>query len=165
MKENPAENKQIIVVTGPESSGKTTLVNRLKVEYGIPIVTEFSRTYLEQKVEHSYEFSDLEIIGKCQNVQEAEAHNSYPLIVCDTDIITIDVWAIDVFDRSIDLPNNHTDQKHYLLCKPDIPWQPDPLRENPVDRDRLFELYEHYLKSRNLSYQIVDKQDRANFKL
>ena len=34
---------------------------------------------------------------------------------------------------------------HYFLCKPDIPWEPDPLRENPEDRERLFKLYERGL--------------------
>jgi len=29
----------------------------------------------------------------------------------------------------------------YLICDYNIPWQPDPLRENPMDRAELFEIY------------------------
>jgi len=32
----------------------------------------------------------------------------------------------------------------FLLCKPDLPWEADPLRENPDDRE---ELYQRYLKA------------------
>ena len=135
MKTNIPDGKQIIVVTGPESSGKTTLVNRLKADYGLPIVREFARTYLEQNGAE-YKLSDLEIIGKCQNIQELEANNTYPIIVCDTDIITIDIWSMEVFGKPNSLPNNNATLKHYLLCKPDIPWEAGAFRENPNDRDR-----------------------------
>ena len=32
----------------------------------------------------------------------------------------------------LDTKDNYT---YYLLCRPDIPWEPDPLRENPFDRE------------------------------
>jgi len=44
---------------------------------------------------------------------------------------------------------------HYFLCKPDIPWEEDPLRENPKDRERLFFIYENQLKELNLPYSIL----------
>jgi nicotinamide riboside kinase len=164
MKNNIPNGKQIIVVTGPESSGKTTLVNRLKADFGIPIVPEFARAYLEQNGA-DYNFIDLEIIGKCQSIQELEAHNIYPVIVCDTDIITIDIWAMEVFGKSILLPNNNTAAKHYLLCKPDIPWEPGPFRENPNDRDRLFQMYCEYIKERGFSFEILDKEARLGWQV
>jgi nicotinamide riboside kinase len=42
----------------------------------------------------------------------------------------------------------------YILCKPDIEWEPDPLRENPHDRDELFELYEGLLRESGSDYVI-----------
>jgi nicotinamide riboside kinase len=38
---------------------------------------------------------------------------------------------------------------HYFLCKPDIPWEEDPLRENSENRDELFEIYLQELKKQN----------------
>jgi nicotinamide riboside kinase len=163
MKTNTRVGKQIIVVTGPESSGKTTLVNRLKADYGIPIVPEFARTYLEQKGK-DYNFSDLEVIGKCQNIQEQVAHSKYPYIICDTDIVTIDIWSMEVFSNSILLPNKNVELKHYLLCKPDIPWKHDPLRENPSDRDRLFDVYKKYLEGKGLSFEVLNEEGRKSWK-
>jgi nicotinamide riboside kinase len=43
----------------------------------------------------------------------------------------------------------------YLLCKPDIPWEKDNLRENPEDRDKIFIEYEAVLKRRKLKYKII----------
>ena len=43
----------------------------------------------------------------------------------------------------------------YLLCYIDLPWEADPLREDPQDRERLFNLYESELQSRDLNYGIV----------
>ena len=38
-----------IAITGPESSGKTTLCKSLSEHFKTPYITEFSRTYLEKK--------------------------------------------------------------------------------------------------------------------
>ena len=51
----------------------------------------------------------------------------------------------------------------YLLCSPEgIEWQPDPLRENPDDRDRLFNIYEKNLNFYKQNYFILrgGKQQR-----
>jgi nicotinamide riboside kinase len=45
---------------------------------------------------------------------------------------------------------------HYFLCKPDIPWEFDPLRENPDNRDELFELYHNELLGMNRSFTILE---------
>jgi nicotinamide riboside kinase len=41
------------------------------------------------------------------------------------------------------------------LCKPDIAWQADPLRENAHDRARLFDLYQADLTARRLPYSEI----------
>ena len=166
MKIEIPSNKSIIVVTGPESSGKTTLVNRIKTEQGLPIVEEYARVYLSAKEDPTqYDFDDLTMIARCQNIQEKDAHLRYPLIICDTDIVTIDIWAQEVFDRSIDMIDPIADQKLYLLCKPDIPWTADPLRENPTDRDRLYEMYKVYLEKRKLDFMELSKEERNSLRI
>ncbi|MEL6988428.1 MAG: AAA family ATPase, partial [Bacteroidota bacterium] len=39
-----------------------------------------------------------------------------------------------------------------FLCSPDVDWEADPLRENPDDRDRLFELYKENLNALKWDY-------------
>jgi len=166
MKIEIPKDKSIIVVTGPESSGKTTLVNRLKEEYDLPIVEEYARAYLAAKDDSSkYDYDDLIMIARCQHIQEKDAHNRYPLIICDTDIVTIEIWSQEVFNRSIEMIDPYSDQKFYLLCQPDIPWESDPLRENPDDRDRLYELYKEYLVKHRLGFLEFGKKERKNFLL
>ena len=74
--------KQIkIAITGPESSGKTTLAKELaKYFKNSFLVNEFSREYLE-KLTRKYIFADLLNIAKGQRKNEIQAiKNNYELI-------------------------------------------------------------------------------------
>ena len=46
-------------------------------------------------------------------------------------------------------------QRRYLLCPPDLPWEADPLRENPHDRERLYDLYRRRLMDLGAIYQVI----------
>jgi nicotinamide riboside kinase len=41
------------------------------------------------------------------------------------------------------------------LCAPDIPWEDDPMRENPDDRHLLFEKYVNVLNTYKKDFIIV----------
>jgi hypothetical protein len=43
----------------------------------------------------------------------------------------------------------------YLLCYPDLPWEPDPVRENPTIREYLFDWYEREVQALGVPYYIV----------
>ena len=53
-----------------------------------------------------------------------------------------------------------SENRFYLLCSPDIPWQADKQRENPNNREELFELYKKELENLNHSYYIVEGEKR-----
>ena len=40
----------------------------------------------------------------------------------------------------------------YLLCDWNIPWEYDPLRENPLDRDKIFQYYLRELEDLKVPY-------------
>lgn len=162
-------SSEVIVITGPESSGKTTLAEQLATYWKVPLVAEFAREYLTEK--ESYHQEDLLEIAKQQNEDE-QTMSSQPVkrIVCDTDLLVIliwsevkygycDPWIIDTFKRAIHKPGFH---RKYFLCDYKIPWQDDPLRENPNNRGELYERYLEKLKDYELDYQIVkgDPQQR-----
>ncbi len=140
-----------VVVTGPECSGKSVLSAQLARHYGVQWVPEMARPYLEN-LDRPYVEDDLRIIGGLQlRVEEAcVVHRpAAPVLICDTDLITIRIWGEEKFGRSDRWIVQHTEQRHYdlwLLCTPDIPWVFDPQRENPHDRDRLFEVYKLHLE-------------------
>ena len=49
----------------------------------------------------------------------------------------------------------------YLLCAPDIPWIPDPVRYNGSDaiRQELFERYEREIQALDIPYYIIRHTD------
>ncbi|MFT3884054.1 MAG: ATP-binding protein [Flavobacteriales bacterium] len=156
-----------IVITGPESSGKTTLAKALAAHYGTCWVQEAARSYLEAKAEpgatYAYVEADLLAIARLQvqmeeNCAASIAQNGPQLLICDTDLITIRIWGEEKYGRSDSWIVEAIEQRPcdlWLLCAPDMPWEPDPLRENPDDRDRLFAVYERTLRQLGKLYLVV----------
>ena len=75
-----------IIITGPESSGKTTLCKSLSKHFKIPFAKEFAREYLQKKNKNYIE-EDLIKIAEGQLISEKKH------ILLDTDLITIKVWS------------------------------------------------------------------------
>jgi nicotinamide riboside kinase len=138
------------VVTGPESSGKTTLARELISSLDLVLVDEYARSYLDT-LPRPYNASDLDHIATVQISAEIQKKK----MIFDTDLLTTYIWMEEVYDTCrldwLESLSSNT-EKLYLLCKPDIPWVPDPQRENPSDRDRLYEKYKLYLELLNLQY-------------
>ena len=145
-----------IVVTGPESTGKTQLAVILSEKLGLPLITEVAREYLLDRL-GGYLPSDLLTISELQYREEAVKHDDNGF-VADTDHQVLSIWWQEKYGP---LPRRLTElyrtqgERFYLLCFPDLPWQPDPLRENERDRQRLFDIYVEDLESRNLPYAVV----------
>lgn len=147
-----------IAIIGPESSGKTTLCAALSAHFGAPRVPEFARSYLEER-DGRYARADLLAIAEGQCAAEDIACEGFPtLLFCDTDMITLRIWSEEKFGACDPRIITLSEQRHYdrwLLCRPDLPWEPDPLRENPHDRDRLFAVYERMLDRLGKPYSIL----------
>jgi nicotinamide riboside kinase len=152
---------EIIVFTGPESSGKTTCAERMATENQLPLVEEYARKYLN---EHGpeYTLADIKKMADHQIADEVRACKNGSLIICDTDVVTLEIWALEKFGVSLGIKDELIHKKHYLLCYPDVPWEPDPLRENPLDRERLFDLYYSFLQSLPVTFVVLEEKDRMN---
>ena len=154
------------VITGPESTGKSTLANELAQEYNVPWVKEYAREYLE-KLSRAYSFDDVIEMAKIQLQKEEEAIIENELLFLDTDLTVFHIWIKEKYNKEIDWINERLAQaqdKVYLLCNIDIPWEKDSLREHPniKDRKRLFNNYVQLLEKYNCRYYIVsgDKTTR-----
>lgn len=153
---------QKIVITGPESTGKTTLAKQLAQRLAAPWVQEYARSYLEQ-LDRPYDLNDILIIGEAQMAQQAAIYQNNPAyLICDTSFLVLKIWAEVKFTQNnkwLETQFLQDPVDLYLLCEPDIPWTYDPLRENPDDRYALFNLYHQALQTHQKHYQIIKGSD------
>lgn len=147
-----------IAITGPESTGKSWLAENLAAHYKTNWVPEYAREYLD-KNGLKYSIADLNKIAKGQYERMLQAENvNQGLVFFDTELVVIKIWSEVVFKKSpIFVEEMLSKQKidMYLLCYPDLPWEFHPMRENPDNRDFLFELYENELKKQKFNYSVV----------
>lgn len=142
--------KQIrIAVTGPESTGKTTLARQLTEIFNGQYIQEFAREYVE-KLQHHYTFGDIDAIAKAQVEQyQATRSSQEKIFFFDTWLIITKVWFKWVYGKTPDWLEYQIHEcpiDLFLLCRPDLPWEADPVRENGGEnRIKLFELYREEL--------------------
>lgn len=149
------KNVRKIVITGPESTGKSALADALAKHYRTVCTPEYARVYLNQ-LDRPYREEDLPHIAKGQIAHEEEkGRQANGLLFCDTSLVVLKIWSEYKYgrchsyilqalrDRTYDL---------FLLCRPDLPWTFDPLRENPNNRVELFDLYQRELQQMDVAY-------------
>jgi nicotinamide riboside kinase len=151
-----------IAFTGPESCGKSTMAQWCSIQFNLPLSEEFAREYLQDKVH--YERNDLDEITMGQLVDWRLKGNHF---VADTEMTVMKIWSEYRYQQvsSIILEAYETQIfDHYFLCAHDIPWEPDPLRENSMNRQELFELFELELEKMNRPFTVLkgSLKDRQN---
>ncbi len=161
--EKSSKNILRIAITGPESTGKTTLAKSLAQHYHTVWVPEYAREYLEN-LGREYVFYDLEEIAKGQiELEKQMLHNAKNILFADTELLVIKIWSIykyGTYDSFILENILHNPYDLYLLTYPDLPWEYDPLREAPSEeeRKRIFDIYETELKKYNFNYCTIKEQ-------
>jgi len=143
--------KQIrIAITGPESTGKTTLAKQLAEVFHGHYFPEHAREYIEN-LPSPYTFEDVEEIARAQ-VEQYRSTNSLPeqIFFFDTWLIITKIWFVWVYSRVpswLDKEIKSCPIGLFLICSPDFPWEADSVRENGGEnRIKLFNLYLDELK-------------------
>jgi NadR type nicotinamide-nucleotide adenylyltransferase len=161
-----------IVIIGPESTGKTTLCEQLADHFHTNWVPEYAREYL-LKNGKNYSYENLRIIAKGQLKWEDEftkktetkistaqpqpqpqSQLSSNLLFIDTDMYVMKVWCEFVFGKCHQFILDEIVQRKYdlyLLCKTDLLWEKDELREYPdlETREKLYNIYKDILINQN----------------
>ena len=175
------ESIKKIVIIGPESTGKSTLCQKLADHYNTLWVPEYAREYLENHgPEYSYddlydiavgqlELED-EAANKLENSDRAATTHHLPLpihhspfttpyspLFIDTDMYVMKVWSEFVFNKCNNwILNRIAERKYdlYLLCDVDLPWVKDDLREYPdvKVRKKLFYFYKDLLVNQQVPW-------------
>ncbi len=149
-----------ILVTGPESTGKSTLSRQLAQHFETVWVPEYARTYIE-KLSRPYVQDDLWEIAQGQILSEKNyLTQANKLLICDTDLNVIRIWSEHKYgncDARILEGITQQDYKLTLLCDIDMPWVFDSQREHPdpAMRHYFFEQYKTILEAENTNYIIV----------
>src|ERR1051325_6398644 len=117
-----------VVVTGSESTGKTTLGKQLAEHYRAELVPEFVREYAEQK-RAPIGFNDHGPIARGQIALEDDyIARARHLVVQDTDLLSTVVYCDHYFGRCPPWIAETAAQRKpnlYLLCEIDVPWEAD----------------------------------------
>jgi NadR type nicotinamide-nucleotide adenylyltransferase len=128
-----------IAIIGGESTGKSTLCKQLASVFETLHVDEFARAYLTN-LDRNYIESDLLEIAKGQLKNEyAKLQYGSCFLFCDTDLNVLKVWSEHKYNRCHAWILNKIakqDYDAYIVTAPDLPWQPDVLREHPDQRMR-----------------------------
>jgi len=158
------QNKRMakkILITGPESTGKTTIASYISSQWKGLLVSEFARDYLE-KNGPQYQYEDLLTIAKehCRIVEQLE--RDHHQLVLDTYLLNIKIWSEFKYDK-VDLwivdKLQDMSFEHVLLTKADVPWSFDPLRENENNRDDLFALFQDEMSRLKWEYTVLESNE------
>jgi len=154
-----------IVVIGPESTGKSSLCEGLAAHYQTSWVREYAREYL---LAHgmNYSFEELTTIAKGQLALEDEGVKvAKSVLFIDTDMYVMKVWSEFVFGRCDSWILDQIGKRQYdayLLCKTDLPWVKDELREYPdlVSREKLYHIYRDILINQSVPWAEIGGQEQ-----
>lgn len=154
-------NKSVkkIAIVGPESTGKSTLSQYLANHYQVAWVPEYARYYcaglngpytLQDEINMFY--------GQVALEDAVLATSTDNFIICDTTFITVKIWSDAMLGETPQVVLDALPQKPYdlyLLMDIDLPWQDDPLRDFPNQREHFMEVWHKELQALNANYQVI----------
>jgi len=136
-----------VVLTGSESTGKTTLGRELAQRYGVALAPEFVRSFAEERG-GVIRFEDHGPIARGQMQLEddyiARTRGARPLALFDTDLLSTVVYCNHYFGRCptwIEDAARERRPELYLLCEIDAPWVADGVRDRGEQREELQALF------------------------
>ncbi len=138
-----------IILTGSESSGKTTLARQLAVHFNAPLVEEYARTFFEKKKTPQYKQEDLLEIAHGQLDLEQQTYKVFKnliglspqLMICDSDLLTIKIWSNEVFGNCNSELTQLIDNQ---LVIPSLPNPPNPQRGSTLIAHHLSPIISYY---------------------
>lgn len=160
-----------IVLTGPESSGKSALARALADHMDGVLVSEYLRDYFDTigglTLEDAIPVAQGQWVREEQGADAAEEQDK--LLVCDTDLVSSLVYSAYYYQDEMNSPlwalwekwsETHMQRllsgpfspRLYVLCGIDWPWVDDGQRDAPDLRDRFHCLFEKELQKRGCTY-------------
>jgi NadR type nicotinamide-nucleotide adenylyltransferase len=144
-----------VVVVGPECTGKSDLSAFLAGHFNTAWVPEYARGYVGN-LTRPYVQHDLLTIAHGQlRLEDEWMQDANKVLICDTNLYVIKVWSEFKFGNcDPEILKTIATRKYdlYLLTYVDIPWEADPLREHPGERERLFQIYRNEMVNQSVPF-------------
>jgi NadR type nicotinamide-nucleotide adenylyltransferase len=156
-----------IAIVGPESTGKSTMSAYLAEHYRTVWVPEFARDYCAALTAPPTIEDEVNMFRGQVALEQEILPKANQLLICDTTFITVKIWSDAFFGYT---PQEVLDElpKHpydlYLLLDINLPWQDDPLRDFPNQREHFMDVWHKELQDLNAKYVVIlgIGQDRYN---
>lgn len=126
-----------IVLSGTESTGKTTLAEKLAKHFNCSLVPEAAREIITNSKKIS--FSDLHLVATehSKRINEVVLANS-PLAIIDTDIYTTKSYARFAFEKELEISADNSNKANlYLYLNNDVEYLQDGTRLSETERNLL----------------------------
>lgn len=141
---------------GPESTGKSTLTQRLAAHYQTEFVPEVAREIITS---NDFTVDDIIRIGHAQHARiKQKTQTANKLLFCDTDVITTQLYSdryLHVVPEILYDLERQVVYARYFLLDIDVPWVADDLRDLGHQREQMFAIFRQALEQRNIPYILV----------
>lgn len=143
-----------VVILGTESTGKTTLTERLAKYFNCSSVKEAGRDIIANS--NSFEFDDLHLVAfeHAKRIDKAVLAQS-PLIIIDTDVHITKSYANFIFEKTFEVESeiyNSNKSDLYLYLNNDVIYVQDGTRLSKNDRDLLDISHRQILSEHNINF-------------
>lgn len=154
------ENQLIkIAVVGPESTGKSTVGERLARDYDTVCVPEYAREYCRNLNREYTQQDEMNMfygqLALERSLMPLAQHN---LLICDTMFLTIKIWCDHLFGYTPEEVHEALKIQQYdffLLMDIDLPWEDDPMRDFPQLREHFMQVWHHELQAIDAKYEVI----------
>jgi len=147
-----------VVLTGSESTGKTTLARQLASHFEADFVPEFVRDFAARKGA-PIDFADHGAIARGQMALEDEHMAAAPaLIIQDTDLLSTVVYCDHYFGRCPEWIAETAAERRpdlYLLCEIDVPWVHDGIRDRGHMREEMQQLFRDAVRRSGVEFVVI----------
>ncbi|WP_289846569.1 AAA family ATPase [Zobellia galactanivorans] len=155
-----------VVILGTESTGKTTLAEKLAKHYNCSLVKEAGRDLIPNS--NSFEFEDLHLVASehAKRINQKKCGES-PLIIIDTDIHTTMSYANFIFNKDLKVDDpiyNSNKADLYLYLNNDVKFQQDGTRLSELNRNLLDLSNRKILKEKHIDFVEIKGGWKQRFK-
>ena len=153
---------KVLVLAGPESSGKSWLAAQIQSRFGGVLVGEYVRYFIDQQGRDTC-YDDISPIARGQLAWEDAARAASPeLLILDTHLLSNLLWSHALFGDCPPWIEQQLQSRHYdlhLLLSPEgVEWVGDGQRCQPrlSERQAFFTASRQWLEHHRQCYRILD---------